>query len=395
MEATSSRSCGAQVETLEARRHFDVTVVMSGLDSPRGLSFGPQGALYVAEAGKGGDGPMVIRRAETLFYGASGAVSRLWHGQQERVVSGLPSLALADGSNATGPHDVSLEGVGNAYVTIGLGAEPAFRDALGDLGSQFGRIAHVTPDGGWRLGADIAAYEQAVNPDPRVFDSNPYGILVEGGEQIVADAGGNSLLRVAANGDISTMAVIPPLPPGAAISNDPVPTCVTVGPDGAYYVGILSGAPFRNGAANIYRVVPGEAPTVYLSGFKTILDIDFDDTGNLYVIQHSSGVAGLAGPGSLIRVAAADGARTTVLGGLTRPTSVVVGPDQAIYVSEFGTSPGIGRVLRVTAEAEAAAVATSDVRPTANAFVVTLRGSVLNDLKDERYEDSGGGEVTL
>ena len=28
-----------------------VTVVMSGLDNPRGLAFGPEGALYVAEAG--------------------------------------------------------------------------------------------------------------------------------------------------------------------------------------------------------------------------------------------------------------------------------------------------------------------------------------------------------
>ena len=33
------------------------TVVMQGLDNPRGLAFGPEGALYVAEAGRGGDGP--------------------------------------------------------------------------------------------------------------------------------------------------------------------------------------------------------------------------------------------------------------------------------------------------------------------------------------------------
>ena len=33
------------------------SVVMSGLDNPRGLAFGPEGALYVAEAGRGGTGP--------------------------------------------------------------------------------------------------------------------------------------------------------------------------------------------------------------------------------------------------------------------------------------------------------------------------------------------------
>ena len=32
-------------------------VVMSGLDNPRGLAIGPLGALYVAEAGRGGAGP--------------------------------------------------------------------------------------------------------------------------------------------------------------------------------------------------------------------------------------------------------------------------------------------------------------------------------------------------
>ena len=34
-----------------------VDVVASGLDSPRHLAFGEDGALFVAEAGRGGAGP--------------------------------------------------------------------------------------------------------------------------------------------------------------------------------------------------------------------------------------------------------------------------------------------------------------------------------------------------
>ena len=30
-------------------------VVVSGLDNPRGLAFGPEGGLYIAQAGRGGD----------------------------------------------------------------------------------------------------------------------------------------------------------------------------------------------------------------------------------------------------------------------------------------------------------------------------------------------------
>jgi glucose/arabinose dehydrogenase len=32
-----------------------LTCVMSGLANPRGLAFGPEGGLYVTEAGRGGD----------------------------------------------------------------------------------------------------------------------------------------------------------------------------------------------------------------------------------------------------------------------------------------------------------------------------------------------------
>jgi glucose/arabinose dehydrogenase len=37
-----------------------------------------------------------------------------------------------------------------------------------------------------------------------------------------------------------------------------------------------------------------------------------------------------------------------VLGGLTRPTSVAIGSDGALYVTNNGVSPGLGEVLRVT-----------------------------------------------
>ena len=78
----------------------------------------------------------------------------------------------------------------------------------------------------------------------------------------MTDAGGNSLLDVAANGTISTVAAFPKFP-GAFGPTDRVPTDVVLGPDGAYYVSTLSGVPFVPGAAVVYRVVPGESPAVF------------------------------------------------------------------------------------------------------------------------------------
>jgi hypothetical protein len=330
-------------------------VVMSGLDNPRGLAFAPNGALYVAEAGRGPVDPGCFARPEDcscvqagqLFcYGPTGAVSRLWKGRQERVATGLPSHANAAG-RAQGPNDIAMLGVGGAHVAIGLEASPFLRDQLAaahPAWESFGTLVHLPASGKWRVVADIAAYEKAVNPDPRIFDSNPYGLLALPGGFVLADAGGNSLLQVAASYDISTLAVMPRVP--QATSRDAVPTSVAIGPDGAYYVGVLTGAPFADGAASVYRLVPGHEPQPFRTGFKAIIDIAFDTHGNLYVLQHATGPTMLTGPGVLIRVAP-DGTRTTVLGGLTRPTSVAVGPDGALYVTNNGLAVGAGEVLRI------------------------------------------------
>jgi hypothetical protein len=335
---------GLYIFTGSAAAQPAVTVVMSGLDNPRGLAFGPEGALYVAEAGRGGPGPCGVSSiGEVRCYGPTGAITRLWAGAQERIATGLPSHANPTGQ-ASGPTDISFQGRGGAYVTIGLGDDPAvLRPVLGPAGSLFGTLLHVAASGEWRVIADLAAYEAAVNPGGGPIDSNPFGLLARPGARIVADAGANALLEVKANGDISTIAVFPSRP---VRSTDAVPTGVVVGPDGAYYVSELTGNPFTAGAARVYRVVPGEAPTVFVSGFKTLIDLDFGPDGTLYVLQHANSPTFFGGFGELIRVAT-DGVRSLVLGGLIRPTSLVVDSDGTIYVTNRGISVGIGEVLRI------------------------------------------------
>src|SRR5262249_3610777 len=207
----------------------------------------PEGALYVAEAGRGGTGPSIeIRPGVFASYGPTGAVSRLWHGQQERVATGLPSLLAPDG--ATGPNDVSFQGRGNAYVTIGLGTNPTRRPELGEAGDGFAQLVRLLPTGDWQNVTDLGAYEAAVNPGGGPLDSNPFGLLAEAGGQVVVDAGGNALLRVAADGEVTTLAEFPSRDDGR--STDAVPTGVAVGPDGAYYVSELTGLPLPLRAPN-------------------------------------------------------------------------------------------------------------------------------------------------
>ena len=330
-----------------------VTAVMTNLDAPRGLAFGPEGALYVAEAGTtaitGPCVPLFPPARGEICYSGTGAVSRLWKGRQTRVLSGLPSMYGPTTTDITGPHDVGFQGRGNGFVTIGWGADPALRSSLGAVGASFGALHRFNPSGKLRLVADVAGFERAQNPAGGRFDSNPFGLLAEPGRQFVADAGGNTLLEID-RGAVSLVATFAPIPappgaPGPPLS-EPVPTEVSRGPDGALYVSTLTGVPFRAGAAAIYRVVPGAAPEVYAGGFSFITDFAWGRDGSLYVLQFAS-AAGFGGPGLVIRVAPDNGARTTVIATLVGPTGITVGPDGALYVSNNGRQPGQGEVLRI------------------------------------------------
>jgi sugar lactone lactonase YvrE len=356
------------------------TVVMSGLDNPRGLTFVRAGdfdkdkhgekergrlrgwALYVAEAGRGG-GPGATRcitlpRGPTgvpACPGATGAVSRLLDGAQKRVLTGLPSWALPDGSEATGPMDVSFSNRRHGYVAIGLGAENvSFRPALG---SGFGWLVRFQPDGSWSFDVDVTAHEIAANPDGGILDSNPNGLLAGAGRRFVVDAGGNTLLRVRRDG-ISTVAVFPSRAQGR--STDSVPTAVARGRGGTLYVGELTGVPFAAGAANVYRVRRGGGvPEVLATGFTTIIDLEVDRAGNLYVLEHSSGPVFFGGTGTLWRIDRSGG-REPLVTGLIRPTSVAIGPDGAAYISNRGLSVGTGEVLRFNIGAPAKGDAEED-----------------------------------
>lgn len=323
-------------------------VYSEGFANPRGLTLDASGSLFVAENGIGGEDCREVEPRIILCFGDSGSVARITSAGLERVFTGLPSYNDAFGGT-TGPNDVSFDPAGNAYVTIGLGAPAVARDELGPVAENFGKLARITPDGQVDYVADLAQYEMENNPDGEPSadmgpaDSNPYAVVADGDAAIVADAGGNTLLRVVA-GTIETLAVFPnaetPLGPAQA-----VPTSVVVGPDGAYYVGELGGE--FPGSARVWRVDPdGGEPTVHQDGFFFVLDLTFGPDGSLYVLQALS--ADTFAAGEVIRVTP-DGTRTTVAReGLSFPLGMAIDSGGDLFVTNCGVCGSGGAVSRIT-----------------------------------------------
>jgi hypothetical protein len=337
----------------------ELEIVADGLDNPRGLDFGSKGALFVAEAGSGGPGPPCtaspLGPGPPFCYGPTGAVTRIWRGEQERVIEGLPSLAPAmgatAGTQAVGPHDVSFSGR-RGFLVIGLGAPPGARGTdLVPVGELFGHLWRFRP--GLQRIADIAGHEAAENPDARfggVPFSNPYAVLATHGEQFVVDAGANTLLRVR-GGDVETLAVFPPRPTPEGLPGPPVfesvPDSIARGPGCDLFVGELTGFPFPVGEAQVYRVSPDGDVDVYASGFTNIIDIAFDRKGNLYVLEFTTkGMLSGDPAGALWRVEPDKDTTLIASEGLVNPTGLAIGHGAA-YVSNHGASPGIGEVVRI------------------------------------------------
>ena len=339
-----------------ASAHGGLKVVAEGLDNPRGIDIDPTtGAIYVAEAGRGGAGPCVDGpEGGRACLGNSGAVTRISHGHQRQVVRGLPSFAgEGTGAEATGPQDVDVAGFGFGTLVTGLGADPAERDAVGAPAAGLGRLFAFTPFGRVHRIADLAGFEGQADPDGQGADSNPTSVLNERHGFVAIDAGGNDLLRVGPRGNISTIAVFPntPIadpPEGFPPAYQAVPTAVAKGPDGAYYVSELTGFPFPKGGADIYKVKPGRAPQVYASGLTNVTDLAFGRDGSLYVVQISkNGLLSGDPAGELIKIARNGTRKSVASDGLVEPYGVAIGRHGEIYVTNHSTSAGEGQVVRV------------------------------------------------
>src|SRR5882757_7181947 len=293
------------------------TVVVSGLNNPRQLSWGPHGSLLVAEAGRGSLNPSskncFIGPEGENCAGATGSVSLVpfpkWQHNSKpwRVVSGLLSAAAPDGGSATGPDGVSY-GSGRLLIQ-----ETALPPIAGLPNWQSGQLLTTRSGGKLRSVADVSAVERTQNPDGLQVDTDPYAVLSLGGHRSVStDAAGNDLVLVDRQG--AHAATVFPLHGCGGVrteqcDQEPVPTSLAFGPHGALYVGEL--AHFEPNEARVWKVSTktgalqgyyGKGGSICpkdTAGFTTITGIAFDRWGNLYVSEF---VGGNDGSGQVVRI---------------------------------------------------------------------------------------------
>lgn len=341
--AASSDTTAASIAT--------VSVFASGLENPRGLKFGPDRKLYVAEGGKGGVNP-VVGCADVPGAGpylgrqGSGRISRIdARGTVTTVTASLPSSQTAPIPSPliSGVADVAFVN-GKLYALLaGAGCSHGVRHIPNG-------IVRVFPDGSWRMVANLSKYQKThpvKHPNPGDFepDGTWWQMVAVGGALYAVEPNHGELVRVTTDGRIRRVLDI------SASQGHIVPTAIVH--HGAFYVSNLG--TFDADQLNkqkILRITATGQYEVVASGLSKVLGLAFDKRGRMYALETSFSRTD-PGPepstGRLVRFSADGRTRTVIDTGtsLFFPTAMTFGPDGALYVSNMGFGPPFGEILRI------------------------------------------------
>ena len=232
-------------------------ILVSGLNGPTGLTFDPQGRLFVSEVGTGQN---------------QSQISLVENNQAKPVIQGLPSMP-----------DGPAFFIGITHLLFANDSLYFLHGALGTLFSV--KTSQLNPN---QPLSQANLTSQALRPFidslklVTPLNSNAYNLTSDAsGNIVIADAGTNAVIkRQKGTGKLQLLAHLPNVTP----AQEAVPTGIVF--DGTnFLVTTLSGGPFTKGSAVIYQVSPQGVVSIYQSNYTTLMDLTLSEGNKPVVIE--------------------------------------------------------------------------------------------------------------
>lgn len=330
-----------------AQTSSNVSVFATGFSNPRGLKWGPDGNLYVAEGGTGGKGTgafgkctQVVPPIGPYTAGWNASISKVTPaGVRTTLVGGLPSTSAAVG-DVEGVADVAFLD-GQMYALLAGGGcshgHPSFPNS----------VLKVNPDGSYSRIANLSAYIQlhpTKNEEPDDFepDGTWYSLIAADGVLYAVEPNHGEVDAITTTGVITRLIDV------SETQGHVVPTSIARVKDG-FVVGNLNTFPITPGSANRYSINTIGAVTKVTPGLTTVVAVVVNGNDTYFLELNDAG--GFPGPGNGAVVRMRGTSIATIATGLTVPTGMTMGPDGNLYVSNFGAVPapaGVGQIVKIT-----------------------------------------------
>jgi len=348
--ATTSPAAASSAQFLASAAN--VSVYATGFNNPRGLKWGPDGHLYVAEGGPGGANSTIGQCTQVPDAGpytgspTGGRISKVVNGTRVTVTDQFPSSQTQPGlgSLVSGVADIAFIGNTLYAITAGSGCSHGVANTVNGV-FRVSSTGHIT------MVANLSAFQMAhpvANPSPEDFepDGTWYSMIALRGALYAVEPNHGELDRITTSGEISRVADI------SATQGHIVPTAIAY--HGNFYVGNLNTFPIQSGSSRILKITPDGYVQRVASGLTTVLGVAFDNRARMFVLENTDGQPfPTPGYGDIVRIDPS-GKKTVVVRNLALPTAMTFGSDGALYVSNLGFGPpavlpnGPGMILRIT-----------------------------------------------